>query len=432
MKKSLETQATHTQQDFQEKFYKIVAALESHGFKSDLFWELKDFTQKVAIVPLSAKTKEGLPELLMVLCGLSQKFLSKQLSLGEKAKGVIFELKKEKTMQYIQAILYDGKLKQGDDIAIASFSKPIITKVKLLEEICPLCDKFKNAKEVTAATGIRMQLTESKDILPGMPFIIFEKDITKIEREFKKELQEIKTEKEGIIIKADSLGSLEALLILLKQSNIKVLKAGIGNINKHDITDAKANQKINPVYSVILGFNVEIEEEAKELSKEVKILADEVIYKLIENLQKWQEETRKNIEKERLLGLASIFKLEILSSYIFHNSNPAIFGVRVLSGKLKQNVPLINEKGQDIARIKNVQAENKSVEQAEPGMEVAISLPGITFDRQLKTSKFLYSDLTENQFRAFKKNKDLLSGNEVSVLREIADIKRKEKASWGI
>jgi len=433
IKKNIELQAAHANQDFQEKFYKLIAAIESHGFKSDLFYEVKDFTKKIAIVPCSAKTSEGLPELLMVLCGLSQKFLSDKLSLGESAKGVIFEIKRQKTQSYIEAILYDGKLKQSDEIAIATFNEPIITKIRTLEEIQSLSDKFKGKKQVSAATGLRMQVTETKDILPGMPFQILKDNFEQIKKEFKKEIEEsIKTDKEGIIVKADSLGSLEALLILLKQSNIKILKAGIGDINKSDIISAKANKEIDPVYSIILGFNVKIDEEAEEISKQVKILADDVVYKLIENLEKWQQDKRNEIEKQKLMGLASIFKLEILPQYIFRNSKPAIFGVKVIAGKLTPNSQLIDENGEKVSRIKTVQSENKSVEEAELGLEVAISLPGITFDRQLKETKYLYSDLTEVQFKNFKKNKGLLSPDEIKALQEIAGIKRKEKPVWGV
>jgi len=429
IKRSIELQASHVQEQFQEKLYKTISSLQSHGFKADLFYNVDDFTKKFALVPVSAKTGEGIPELLMTLCGLSQKFLSKQLSLGEKAKGVIFEIKKERTIEYIQAILYDGKLKQGQEIAIATFDKPIIAKIKFLEEVMPLSERFQNKKEVSAATGIRMQITNTENILPGMPFIAYDSNMQEVEKEFKKDIAGIKTDDEGIVIKADSLGSLEALLILLKQSNIKVLKAGIGKINKHDVSLAKSNQETNPLNCIILGFNVEVEEEAKS---DVKILIDEVVYKLIDDLKKWQEEKRKEIEREKMLGLASIFKLEILSNYVFRNSKPAIFGVKVLAGKLKSQSHLINEQNESVGRTKAIQSESKTLDVASSGQEVAISVPGVTFDRQLKSSKFLYSDLTEQQFKKFKENKELLSGEEIRILQEIAVIKRKEKAVWGV
>ena len=432
LKENIETLPINSQQEFQEKLYKIQTALERHGFKSDLFYNIEDFTKKIALIPVSAKTKQGLEELLMVLCGLSQKFLAKQLSLGEKAKGVVFEIKKEKAIQYIEAILYDGKLKRGDKIAIASFEKPVISKIRVLEEVCPLCDKFENKEEVTAATGIRMQITEKAEILPGMPFIIFDDNLEEIEKEFKKDLREIETDKEGIIIKAESLGSLEALLFLLRQNNIKVFKAGIGNITKQDIITAKASLKEDPLNAVILGFNVDIEDEAKGLEKEIKVIKGEVIYELIEKLTKWQEEKRKEIEKEKLMGLGSIFKLEILHQYVFRNSKPAIFGVKVLAGKLKSNIGLFDENNEEKGKIKTIQSENKSVEEANEGQEVAISIPQANFERQLKNSKFLYPNITETQFRKFKENKNLLSSEEIAILKEIAEIKRKDNVTWGI
>ncbi len=430
LKKNIEKQALRTKQEFQEKLYKIIAALESHGFKSDLFFNIKDFTRKISLIPCSAKSGDGLAELIMVLCGLSQKFLTKELTLGEEARGVILEIKKIKSLNYIEAVLYDGTLKAGDQIVIASFNKPIITKIRVLEEVLPLCEKFEVKKEVKAAIGIRMQLTDTGDILPGMPFRVLKDNLKEIEEEFSKQLDEIKTDNRGIIIKAESLGSLEAMLTLLKQNNIKVLKAGIGEINKKDIMTAKTILEEDPVNAVILGFNVDIGD-VGDVGK-IKIFTGEVIYKLIEELEKWQEEKRKEIERQRILGLASLFKVEILSQYVFRNSNPAIFGVRVLAGKLKSGILLIDETGEEKGRIKGIQKEGKNVDEVGVGEEVAISLPGTNFERKLKSSKYLYSDISKNQFKKFKENKDLLSQEELSVLKEIAEIKRKKDAMWGV
>lgn len=430
LKDSIEMQPQHIKQEFDEKYYTLIGALNSYGFNADLFYKITDFTKNIAMVPCSAKTLEGLPELLMMLCGLSQRFLKEQLSLGEKARGVVLEIKKEKAINQIEAILYDGVIKLGDEIAIASFGEPIITKIKAIHEIQPLSDKFSPVSTASASSGIRLQITNKEDILPGMPFMTFE-SIDEVKEEFKEEISEsIKTDKKGIIIKADSLGSLEALINLLKQSGVKFVKAGIGDINKSDILSAKANLKIDLIDAVIIGFNVEISENAGETSG-VKILTEEVIYKLIENLQKFREEKSKEIERERLMGLAKIAKLEILHQYVFRNTAPAIFGVRVVGGKINSGINLIDNDGEDVGRVKNIQAEKKSVEEAGEGMEVAISIPGSNYERKIKDKKFLYSNLSEKQFKNFKNNKDLLSSIEISVLQEIADIKRRKQESWG-
>jgi len=434
LKKSIETQAQHVKQTFDERLFTLIGALNSQGFEADLFYNIEDFTKKVALVPCSAKTHEGIPNLILMLCGMSQKFLKERLKLGDVAKGVVLEVKKEKAINQIEAIIYDGQLKVGDKIAIATFEEPIITKVKAIHEVQPLCEKFKAVEKVSAASGIRIQITAKNEILPGMPFMLFKDNSDEIKSEFKKELSEIiKIDAQGIIAKADSLGSLEALLLLLKQSNIRVVKTGIGNINKSDIISAKANLKIDELDAVVVGFNVELEEDAKEISDlNIKIITDDVIYKIIEDLQEFRKEKQKKLEKEKLMSLTTICKVEILHNFIFRNSNPAIFGVKVLGGKIIPNTKLMNERAEEIAKVKNIQSENKSVEEATTSMEVAISLPGTNFERQLEETKYLYSKITESQFRNFKENKALLTGEEIAILQEIAQIMREHNPTWGV
>jgi len=318
---------------------------------------------------------------------------------------------------------------------------PVLTKVRVLEEIKPLSNKFGSKESVTASTGLRIQLTgqAGKDVLPGMPFQVYKNNLEEIKEEFKKEISEnIKTEKQGIIVKADSLGSLEALLLILGQNNIPVVKAGIGMISKTDLISAKANLEINELDAIIIGFNSELDSEAKELEKSleknkgIKILTDKVIYKLIEDLVEFRDEKMKEMEKNRILQLTSLTKLKILPQYVFRNTSPAIFGVRVEAGKLVPGIEIIDVSGERVGKIKNLQHENKSIQTASEGMELAISVPGINFERRMRNVKVIYSNISENQFRNFRKNKDLLSGKEISLLQELAEIKRQEKADWGI
>ncbi len=431
LKESIESQAINVSQEFQEALLTFQGSLSEHGFESDLYYEISDFTKRVALVPCSARTKEGIPELLLVLCGLSQRFLKERLTISDSAKGVILEIKKEKSLDSIEAILYDGTLKEGDEIAIASFDTLITSKIRAIEEIESLSFKYKSTKEATAATGVRLQLTNKENLLSGMPFQKIDNNLEKIKENFKKELSHaIKTDPQGIIIKADSLGSLEALITLLRQNHISIVKAGVGPVSKTDIVSAKANLEINSLDAVILGFNVKLDEDTQ--ADNIKILTSEVIYKLIEDLQVWRKQKQSDVERERLMELATVCKLEILPQYIFRNSNPAVFGVKVLAGKIKNNLPLIDQNNEEVARVKAIQSEKKSVEEASEGQEIAVSLPGVAFDRKLKDIKFLYSQLGESQFKKFKQNKDLLSQTEIRTLEEIAALKRKTKLDWGV
>jgi translation initiation factor 5B len=422
LKTSIESQAINVNEEFQEALLTFQGSLREHGFDSSLFYEITDYTKQVAIVPCSARTKEGISELLFILCGLCQRFLKERLKVNNDAKGIILEVKKEKNAEYIESILYDGELKENDMIAIATFNDLITSKIRAIEEIQPLSLKYKPVKKASAATGLRLNLTNKDGILAGMPFQKVHNNLEEIKKEFKKEVSGIMNlDKEGIVIKADSLGSLEALIALLRQENIQIIKAGIGPISKIDVINAKANLELNPLNAIILGFNVEKEEDIE--SGGIKIITHDVIYKLIEELQEHRTKRQAEIEKERLLGLATICKLEILPQYVFRNSNPAIFGVRVLAGKLKVGIPMINERGEEVARVKSIQHEKATVSEATEGQELALALPGIAFDRKLKDIKYLYADISDKQFKEFKKNKDLLSSQELKVLQELSLIK---------
>ena len=234
LRKNIESQSQNVKQNFDEKYLTLIGSLNSFGFDADLFYNISDFTKKIALVPISAKTKEGISELILMLCGLSKRYLSERLKLGKEAKGVVLEVKKEKAGNYIEAILYDGEIAKKDEIAVADFEgNPKISKIRVLEEIEPLSFRFKPKEKAIASTGLRMQLSEKTEILPGMPFMVFNNNLNEIKNIFKKEISEtVKSglSKQGVIAKADSLGSLEALLVLLKHYRLRVKKNNQKNI----------------------------------------------------------------------------------------------------------------------------------------------------------------------------------------------------------
>jgi len=428
---SVENQAINVKNNFDEKYYTIVGALNNYGFNPELYYKISDFTKNVAVVPTSAETGEGISELLAMLAALSQKFLKERMEIGCDGKGVVLEVKKEKAMNYLECILYDGTLSCNDEIVIAGFDDAVVTKVRCIEEARPLNRGYDSVNKVIAASGLRVQITSKENILSGMPFQVVCDNLDEIKSEFSKELsEEIQTDGEGILVKADSLGSLEALLVLLKQKGIRILKAGIGPITKKDIYSASALTDEN---KILLGFNVDFAEEGveDEVPKDMKILTDEVVYKLIENFEEWKEAKLKEIERKKLAELPTICKFTIMD-FVFRNSSPAVFGVVVDGGSLKKDLKFINRDDEKIGHVKEIQLEKNNVKEATKKQEVAISMPGINFERQLKVGESLYTNLGESQFRKFKEHKDLLSSDEKAILQEIAGIKRRTSETWGI
>ncbi|MGK0208999.1 MAG: translation initiation factor 5B [Patescibacteria group bacterium] len=429
---SVEAQAINVKTVFEERYYTIVGALQSYGIDPELYYKISDFTKNIAVVPTSAQTGEGVSELLAMLAALSQKFLTEQMKVGESGKGVVLEVKKDKSMNYLECILYDGHLQANDEIVIAGFDNAVITKVRTIEEAKPLNRGYANVDRVVAASGLRLQITSKDEILSGMPFSVVTKKHSAEEliEQFTHELdEEIVMDEEGIYVKADSLGSLEALLVLLRQNGIQVLKSGIGPITKKDIYNASALPEED---RIILGFNVNVSEPEIALeTKTLKILTDEVVYKLIENFEEWRSVKQKEIERKKLAELPTICKFTILD-FVFRKSNPAVFGVKINGGVLKKDLNFINSDDIKISTVREIQLDRKNVRFGESGQELAISMPGVNFERDLKVGESLYTNLGESHFRKFKEYKELLTSEEKSILQEIAQIKRRKNDTWGI
>ncbi|MBW2977276.1 translation initiation factor IF-2, partial [Candidatus Woesearchaeota archaeon] len=221
---------------------------------------------------------------------------------------------------------------------------------------------------------------------------------------------------------------------LLKEKQITIRKASIGNVSKKDISEAESIYEKDPLKSVILGFNVQISQDASETAKttKAKILTNPVIYKLIEDFEKWQEQEKKRQEAAELDLLVRPCKFQFIKGYIFRQNNPAVFGVDILAGTLKAGIPVMKLDGKELGKIKSLQAEQETIEKAEAGKQVAVSIPGITIGRQINEGEVLLSSVPEEDFRKLKKLKKYLSKKEIEIIKEIAAIKRKQNPVWGI
>ncbi len=421
---SINEQPESVQTDLNNKLYDLVAKLSEIGFNTDRFDRVDDYTKQISIIPTSAKTSEGIPELLMILTGMSQKYLEENLrtDIRGPAKATILEVTEEKGIgKVLDTIVYDGTLKKGDTLVIGTLEKPIITKAKAIFHL------GKAVNEVRAASTVKISALNIEETVAGMPLRVATKNIERVKEEIQSEVEEtiIKTEKEGVIIKANTIGGLEALTKLLKEKSIPIKKALIGNINKKDI--AEAASELDPTNRVILGFNVK----PLERSNEVKIITHDVIYKIIDDVEEYRKKEAKKQKDAFKENLVMPCKIQILRDHIFHKSNPAIVGVEVLAGTLKVGLPLTKD-GSKLTEVKAIQSEGKGASKAEQGEQVAVSLSGVTVDRQIKEEDVLYSMMSEENFKKLKEIKEDLTSEEKQTLRELAELKRKENPIWGL
>jgi translation initiation factor 5B len=439
---SYEKQSEDVKRNLEEVIYgKIALSLSEQGFSADLFTRIRDFTRTVAIVPVSAKTGEGIPDLLAVLAGLTQQYLKKRLIYAEgPAKGSVLEVKEIPGLgTAVDAIIYDGIIKEGDIIVLNGKNGPIITTVRSLLMPAPLSDmrakgvKFISVPEVQAAAGIRISAAGLDDALAGSSLYVATsyEEAKEIAEKLKGEVKELifKGENLGVIVKADTLGTIEALLEALRRLNIPVRLADVGNVTKNDVLEASLTAKTDRSLGVILAFNVKVLPEAEEeaLRSGVKIFQDNIIYHLLDQYTEWREKLKEEEIMSQLNQLVRPGKFMVLPGFVFRRSDPAIVGIEVLGGVLRPGYPLLSAKGREVGRILAIKDNDKSLDIVRTGSKVAISIEGkIMVGRHIEEGDIIYTDVPADHATKLLTNfRKFISDDEVLVLKEIAELKKK-------
>lgn len=420
-------QSDSTKEKLERKLYELIGQLSERDFESERFDKVTDFKRQISVVPCSGKTGEGVAEVLLMLTGLAQKFLKEKLSLSNICRGNILEVKEIRGLGVtIDVIIYDGSVRVGDYIIIGG-KKPLVTKIKALLRPPVLKElrvekQFESIKEVNAAAGIKIAAPNLENVIAGSPIICVssEDKIEKAKKLIQQEVEEVEfvRDVEGVIIKTDTLGSLEALIKMLTDRGIPIRKAEVGKVNKQDIIEAE-NVK-DDLRRVILAFNVKPLEEAESLATnlKVKIFQNNIIYRLLEEYEKWCIEEKERKQRKKLERVVRPCKLRFLPEFVFRKSKPAIFGVEVLAGVIKPGTLLRKEDGKIVARVKEIQSQGKSVQEAKTGDKVAISLPDITIGRQVKEGDILTSVIGKEDIKILKEVWNKLQDDEKKLLKK--------------
>jgi len=444
---SYKEQQDWVQQDLDNKIYNMMGTLSREGFSSDRFDRVRDFTRNVAIVPVSAKTGEGIGELLAVLIGLTQQFLTEKLQVTEgPARGTVLEVREEVGLgTTINAIIYDGVLNADDTIVIGGKEGPISTKIRAilvpqpLDEIRDPRKKFNSIQNVHAAAGIKIAAPDIDDAIPGGPLIAVGGDMT-LERaidEITSEMDQLRvqTDQTGIILKTDTLGSLEAIVESLRMKDVPIRLADIGDVSRRDVMEALSVKHEEPLYGAILAFNVkplpDAEREARD--QKIPIFWNDIIYNLMDEYVRWMEEEREAKARKEFDPLVKPGKITVMDGFVFRRAKPAIFGVTVDAGVITPRVRMINREGENLGRITQIQEAGEAVGKAEEGKEVAVSMPQPIVGRHIKERDVLYVNVPENHAKLLRtKFAGRLTESANKALQELVELRRKKDMLWAV
>lgn len=445
---SIKSQPSFTITHLEDRLYKLVGEFYNLGFDAERFDRVKDYRKTLAIVPVSAKTGEGVPELLALITGLSQQFMKKKLiTSNEPGKGAVLEMKEEPGLgTTIDVIVYDGVVRKNDLFVIATRDGPIISRIRSLLMPRPLQDmrmhegKFMQVDAVYAATGVKIAAPGLENAIAGSPFYVIpsEEMVEKYSSLVKEEIAQVvfRSQSNGVVVKADTLGTLEALVEALRRENIPVRLADVGHVTKNDVIEAMAVRSSAPEFGAILAFNVKILPDAESLatSELVRIFWNNVIYQLLEEFLKWYKEMKEGERLKELEALVRPAKLRLLPGFVFRRSDPVIVGVEILGGTIRPGYSLMRSDGAPVGTIMQIRERDSALKEARAGQQVAISIKGkVMVGRHIDEGDILYVDIPSGHVRLWlTKYKNELGQDEAEVLNEIVKIKRAQDPFYGM
>lgn len=461
---------------FEERYWKIIGQFSEHGFNLERYDQIRDFRQNVALVPMTAKEGEGLQDLLAVTVGLAERFLEDRLTdtLGA-AQGTVLEMRDEVGMgKTVDVILYRGELKVGDTVMLAGQDGPFTTHIKGLKrpqgmaEMRDAGKRWVNFNAVEAACGVKIVAPNLESTIAGttlhlantseekaaaqeaireewraifdaMPVMcsscndIFARSEFATHVTSKGPCRGAEEDRTGVVIKADTVGGLEALAFELHQRNIPVRQATVGPVNKKDVL--MASTATDPLQKVILGFSTkantsDVAQQLEDDEAEVKFISGPIIYHIMDEFEAWQEATKAAIEEEQRESLVYPGRVLYLKDHTFRAKGPAIVGMRVLGGRIHVGQRLMKLDGTPVGQIKSLRTRaSDDVREAMQGDEVAVAVQGPTVGRHIEELEEFYVDVPE---RHVKRLRGLnLSPVEEEILNEITALHRKENHFWG-
>lgn len=383
-KDAFEDQSENTKKEFFNYLNYIILKFAEIGLNARLFTENPNDKKFLSLVPTSAITGEGIPDLVSLFLELSEKYMKSKMIITDDVECTILEVKNTDGFGYtLDVILSNGTLNAGDKIGFSTTDGPVLTTIRTLLIPQPLKElrvkcHYLQVKKARASLGIKIFAHDCEHAIAGSRVYIVKNNdqevIDKLNKDYQSVLSSIDLSDEGIHVVASTLGSLEALLSFLKKSNVPVSNISIGLIKKKDLLIISKNKE----YSCVLCFDIILDKEIKELASimDIKIFEAKIIYHLLDQYIKYTTDL-KTKNKEQFINQATFpVKLSIVTNCIFTKRSPLVLGVEVEQGTLKLNTELCIFKDEIIKMGKVVSIENnkKQVTSAIKGQKVSIKI----------------------------------------------------------
>ncbi len=445
IQETYEAQSERARSRLDENLYELIGDLSDAGFSADLYWRVQDFQANIGVVPVSAVTGEGVPDLLTVLMGLSQRYLKAEMEIDATGpgKGTVLEVTEERGFgATLDVVLYDGTVCEGDTVVVGGQGDPIVTEVRALLRAPPNAEMrtergFQRVDEVAAAAGVKIAAPNLGQAMAGAPVhVVRDGNVETAIEAVQKELAaiEVETADDGVVVKADTLGSLEAMANALEEADVPILRAEVGDVAPRDIAVAETAGEDR--FQAILGFNVDILSNAQEEldSSDVQVFRDDVIYQLVEDYEAFVEERRRAQQETVLEKIVRPARFRVLEDHVFRQSNPAVVGVEVLAGTLQNNRRVVRFDGPEperIGELSGIQEQGEDVSEARAGDRVSVAIDGPTVGRDFEEGDELWVELPEKHAKILEQElNEEIRADELEALSSYLDTRRSGDPFW--
>jgi len=421
-REALDRQEQFVRDEFRQRYDKVVLRLNELGHNVALYWENDDYSRNVSIVPTSALTGEGVPDLLYMLTYIPQTLMTSELKIKEDLECTVIEVKTiEGLGTTIDVILTNGTLREGDRIVLAGMSGPIVTTIRALLTPQPMKEmrvksEYVHHAMINQSMGIKICAPGLEEAVAGTELQVVgpDDDVEEmkdnVDGEFDSILNGFEKQAEGVFVKASTLGSLEALLSFLQEKKIPVFDVGIGEVSKKDVNKAMImKEKRHPEYAVILCFDVKVNNEAmrQAATDGVRIFTADIIYHLFDKFTAYMEKIRESKKIEARTEAVFPVLLEIDRNRVFRKTNPMVFACTVVEGQLRLGTPIcIPEKGNlGIGRVSGIEKDrDRPMQTARKGDQVCVKIEQnttqnrIAYGRHFDATNRLCSAISRSSF----------------------------------
>ncbi|ETK87724.1 translation initiation factor aIF-2 [Phytophthora nicotianae] len=425
VQEALKHQNEHVIREFEDRMKSIIVEFAEQKLNAEVYWRNKDLAHTVSLIPTSAISGEGVPDLLMMLTRLTQERMAKSLAFVDILQCTVLEVKViEGLGTTIDTILVNGTLEEGATIVVCTLDGPVVTTIRSLLTPHPMKEirvkgEYLHHQKMKAAMGVKICAQGLEKAVAGTQIHVVgpDDDVDELKDSVMSDLtgilDSVKATRRGVMVQASTLGALEALLEFLRTCDppIPVSCVNIGPVHKKDVMRASVQLEHQPEFATILAFDVKVHSDATELATElgVRIFTADIIYHLFDQFTAYMDNFRMARREE--FAEVAVFPcvLKILPNCVFNKKDPIILGVDVEEGILKVGTPLVvpSAGGFLVGKVGSIEREHKEVDRAKKGASVAVRIDNessVMYGRHFDHKNKLVSRLTRQSIDALKEN----------------------------